>query len=993
MLFARSTAGTTVAVIALLFGREGHVTAQALPTRPFSPSLSSTSTSTGTKPLPHRKNVPLPMAFEASVGRTNRQDDFLSHGPGYRLTLSPDQATFQLAAISAQSRPSAKHPAGVSNRDSTPCETLAMRLLGADASAHAVQGAIPTGHANYFLGKDRSQWRTDIPLYDRVKYRQVYRGIDLVYYGNQSELEYDFLVRPGTDPNRIALKFTGARTVRIATNGDLVLGLRQREVRWHKPLTYQTIAGKKRMVASAFVLKKGGKVGFALARYDTSRSLTIDPKLIYSKTLGNGGIYPNSLVVDREGNTYVAGSLSDTDFPVTPGAFQTSRHGAFVAKLNPAGTAFLYATYLGGSGLPAIGSDIATGIALDSQGNAYVTGTTASQDFPITPGAFQTTNRESTEYVDLGHNANSFVTKLNATGSALIYSTYLGGHTGPGAADATTGIVVDSQGSAYVTGSAASADFPTTSGAYQPKRRSTQSFPGTGFVTKLNPAGTTLTYSTFLEGSQGSGCYGIALGSGGEVYVTGGTNSPDFPVTPKAFQKTNRKPASPEGNFNSTAFVTRLNSTGSSLVYSTFLGGSGKYGDAAYGIAVDPAGSAYVVGTTFSVDFPTTPGAFQQRATVTAYGVGGAFVTKLAPDGSSLLYSTYLGDGDGNAIAIDSTGNACIVGDEFGTGFPATVGAFPRPLNPTGIYAYIAKLNTTGTALLYSTYRADRQAASSIALDNRGNATICGPGFVERLSTNPVFPDFNNDGNTDLLLRNRNTGVVGTWFMNGADVVGGVTFSQIPPPTYNLVGVGDFRSDGSSTLVFQDSVDNRVVFWYTGGANTAIITGGDYVNQTPTAGWKVVGIADFNRDGRSDLVFQNQTTGQIAIWFMNGPVYQSGVQIPSTPGIDLQVVGTGDFNADGFADIVFQNRKTSQVTVWFMNAATYAGSGLLKSTLAPGWSVVGIGDYNGDGRADLLLQNQTTHQTVVWYLNGTFYQGGSVLSQSPPVDWNIAGPH
>ncbi|MCW3100189.1 MAG: Cell surface protein, partial [Chthonomonadaceae bacterium] len=788
MLFARSTAGTTVVVIALLLGREVHVTAQALPTRPLSSARSSARTPVGTKPLSHRKNVPLPMAFEASAGRTNRQDDFLAHGPGYRLALSPGKATFQLAGISTQSRPAAKHPAAVSRRDSDLYETLAMRLVGADTSAHAVQDAVPTGHANYFLGRDRSQWHTDIPLYDRVEYCQVYKGIDLVYYGNQNQLEYDFLVRPGTDPKRIALKFTGARRVRIAANGDLVLGLKQREVRWHKPLTYQIIAGKKRMVASSFVLKKGGKVGFSLARYDTSRPLTIDPKLIYSKTLGKGGVFPNSLVVDSGGNTYVAGSLSDTDFPVTPGAFQTSRHGAFVAKLNPAGTAFVYATYLGGSGLPAIGSDIATGIALDSHGNAYVTGTTASLDFPITPGAFQTTNRESTEYVDLGHNANSFVTKLNAAGSALIYSTYLGGHTGPGGADATNGIVVDSQGSAYVTGSATSADFPTTPGAYQPKRRSTQFFPGTGFVTKLNPAGTALIYSTFLEGSQGSGCYGIALGRGGEVYVTGGTNSADFPVTPKAFQKTNRKPASPDGNFDSTAFVTRLNSTGSALLYSTFLGGSGKYGDAAYGIAVDPVGSAYVVGTTFSIDFPTTSGAFQQSAPVSEFGVGGAFVTKLAPDASSLLYSTYLGDGDGNAISIDNAGNACIVGDVFGTGFPATVGAFPRPLNPTGIYATIAKLNSTGTALLYSTYLTDREVASSIALDNRGNATLCGPGFVERLSTNPVFPDFNNDGSTDLLLRNHNTGVIGTWFLNGADVVGGVTFSQIPPATYNLVG-------------------------------------------------------------------------------------------------------------------------------------------------------------------------------------------------------------
>jgi hypothetical protein len=443
----------------------------------------------------------------------------------------------------------------------------------------------------------------------------------------------------------------------------------------------------------------GNRVTFEVAGYDKRRSLIIDPALAYSTYLGGSGSdVVDGIAVDASGNVYVTGFAGSTDFPTIVGAFQTTFGGGvadvFISKLNSAGSALVYSTFVGGSAF-----DQGTGIVIDASGNAYVVGGTFSNDFPTTPGAFQTTSRGGDK---------AFVSKLNRSGSALSYSTYLGGST----SDAGFGIALDASGNAYVTGFTFSNDFPTTPGAFQTTLRGIANV----FVSKLNPTGSALSYSTYLGGTGKEEAYDIALDASGNAYVVGDTFSNDFPTTPGAFQTTY--------GGNQDAFVSKLNPTGSALSYSTYLGGSGF--DLGVGIALDASGNAYLTGITGSSDFPTTSGAFQ-----TTYGGGtDAFVSKLNSTGSSLRYSTYLGGSDydtGRGIALDASGNAYVTGDTSSNGFPTTPGAFQTTYAGNGD-AFVSKLNSSGSALVYSTYLggSNGDEGFGIALDSSGNAYVTG---------------------------------------------------------------------------------------------------------------------------------------------------------------------------------------------------------------------------------------------------------------------------
>jgi hypothetical protein len=366
--------------------------------------------------------------------------------------------------------------------------------------------------------------------------------VDLVYYGNAGKLEHDFAVAPGADPQAITLAFAATKKLSVDARGDLVMQVEGGDVRLEKPAVYQEVAGAHRPVACGYKLKKGDRVGFDIGEYDATKPLVIDPVLAYSTYLGGNGLDVGfGIAVDSAGNAYVMGATNSTNFPTTPGAFQTAFGGAadaFVTKLNATGTALVYSTYLGGSNI-----DAGLGIAVDSAGNAYVTGFTGSFNFPTTPGAFQTAS---------GGGCDAFVTKLNATGTALAYSTYLGG----GGSDEGCGIAVDSAGNAYVTGFTYSTNFPTTPGAFQ----TASGGAADAFVTKVNATGTALVYSTFLGGSSLDQGSGIAVDSAGNAYVTGSTGSSNFPTTPGAFQTSS--PASSASH----AFVTKISPSPSDLL-------------------------------------------------------------------------------------------------------------------------------------------------------------------------------------------------------------------------------------------------------------------------------------------------------------------------------------------------------------------------------------------------------------------------------------------
>jgi len=670
----------------------------------------------------------LPISFEANQGQTDKRVKFLARGQGYGLFLTGQEAVLTLhAPQSAKAgQGSAPHgPAQLPPAGST--DVVRMQLRGANATAQPTGVDALPGTANYFIGNDPSKWHANVPTFSKVRFSAVYPGVDLVYYGNQSQLEYDFVVAPGADPKAIRLHFAGASKLALTKDGDLSVAASNGQIAFHKPVVYQVKDGQRHRVEGRFTLLASHNVSFSLGSYDRSQPLVIDPVLVYSTYLGGSGACPAGyscsedpiygMAVDASGNAYVAGGIESipVEFGVTGGISP-----AFVAKLNSTGTALIYFTYVGQS-------SSASGVAVDANGNAYITGLTFPTGFPVTNGAFQTSSQEGSG------NTAGFVTELNPTGSALVYSTFLGGSGSESyGGDQPSAIALDGSGNAYVTGMTYSANFPVTAGAFQATDPSNSGsvHGATGFVAKLNPLGTSLAYSTYLGGSGNGGSVNdqptaIAVDSTGRAYVAGATFSSNFPVTSGAFQTTL------SGNAGH-AFVTEVNPTGTALVYSTFLGGS--YQDQANAIAVDGAGSAYVTGFTTSPNFPATAGAFQSTV-FTSGGSKGVFVTKLNPAGTGLVYSALMGgfgvlnpgspyvpgDSVASALAVDGSGSAYVAGETASPSFPVTAGAFQS--NSGG--AFVTEINPTGAALAYSAVFGSG-GANGIGMDQSGKVYVAG---------------------------------------------------------------------------------------------------------------------------------------------------------------------------------------------------------------------------------------------------------------------------
>jgi uncharacterized repeat protein (TIGR01451 family) len=646
----------------------------------------------------------LPLAFEPNMGQTDARASYVAHGAGYGLFLTPSEAILSLGVA-------AKNSTAVNN-------AVHMQLEGASSNPKIAASEPLPGKSNYFRGNDSSRWVRNVPTFARVRYSDVYPGVDLVFYGKQGQLEYDFALRSGADPQQIRLNLSGVESVLLGDDGSLSLKTGDREIRWNKPTIYQEVKGRRRPVAGGFALLAQNRVGFALGAYDHSRELVIDPVLAYATYFGGAGDEVNPQVaVDANANIYLAGTTSSASglpepvsvCPTPPCSNPLSgTTDVFVSKLDSVGSSVIYTTYLNGLSIPAptaltpygnaTGADSNAGLAVDNQGNAYVTGTTTSSDFPVTPNAFQS--------APVTAQAHVFLSKLDPTGAALLYSSYLSGSN----TDTALALAADNTGDAYILGTTQSVtdgDFPTGTSFQQHANGATNLYFVSKFDTTQTVGSQTLKFFSYLGGGTSTAdpaipadgvicnqlpCGGIVLDTTGNAYVVLGTKFTNLPVA-NAFQ------SSLHGTpgVSTDAYLAKITANGSAILYATYLGGIGD--DVANAISIDSSGNAYLTGSTTSADFPQ--GTAKGRPTFT--GAQDAFVAKLnnpATGPLTLTFTTFLnGTGPsvstGLGIVADSVQNFYVVGSTNSADFPTPSGTVAAK----GTDAFLSKFNTTAAAL------------------------------------------------------------------------------------------------------------------------------------------------------------------------------------------------------------------------------------------------------------------------------------------------------
>ena len=884
-----------------------------------------------------------------------------------------------------------------------------LHLDGVDGAHQVVYAERLPGVVNYFIGNEASRWRTNLPTYTGVIYKQVYRGIDLRYDGAQMRLKGTYSLAAHADPALIRWHYEGVTSTRVdRQTGDILLALDGGAILTEKaPSAWQMKNGLRESVAVKYVLKGDGSIGFDVGRYDPNLPLTIDPSLIYSTYLGGSAFDgAKSVAVDFAGNAYLTGVTHSADFQTQNPIFGALNGGvdAFIVKINPSGTALVYSTYLGGSnGEDEFGPERAAGIAVDSSGNAYVTGCTNSADFP-TVNPIQPVHGETT-------NCDAFVTKLSPSGDALIYSTFLGGS----GADSANAIAVDDQGSVYIAGDAG-LGFPGNP------------FDNSGhvFVIKINPAGSAVDFSMFLGGSSFEQATDIAVDSAHNIYVAGNTFSTDFPVQNAA------QPIKGGGSSNQTdGFVTKISADGSGLVYSTYLGGNKA--DEASGIALDDLGNAYITGMTqSSLDFPTV-NAYQPT-----YGGerGDAFVTKLNPAGNAFIYSTFLGGnndenyfsghGPYGGIAVDATYNAYVTGYTCSPNFP-TVGSLVNT-NAGSCFAFVTRFNAAGNAIRLSTLIGTQGGGSNdasgtdIALDSQGFVYFVGEtNATDFLTKNPLQPSY--------------SGLYDS-FVTKFDPLSRLYITLIANPHLQVKTLEVTSPNGSEQWQPSTTHDIR---WkqsgVTGNVTIQLYKGGSFVSELGTAGatagsfaWAIpsgqatgndftvriyqgavedlsnadfsvvavakedligswsTGVSSINSDTGAWNLVTSAPASQVAAGDMDGDHIAEVVGIFPATGIWVKYSSTGqwqyisssptsiavgDYNGDGKADLA----GIWGGVVWMRNSA----DGSWTSINAGSPTQIALGDVNGDGKADLIANYITTGVWVMDAALGTW----SYLSPDP----------
>jgi len=880
----------------------------------------------------------LPLVFEANQGQADPQVRFLFRGTGYTAFLTSGSMVLSLRPARVDPAQQQGNVGAASKGVRAPASTVQFRLLGAATNTAVVGEDLRPGKVNYFIGNNPTQWRTNVATYARVRYKGVYPGIDLVYYGNCRQLEYDFVISPGADPGRIEFEIQGANQIQLDENGNLVLQTPSGALHFQNPAVYQESSGRRIPVNGTYLVKDSTHVSFRVANYDPSRPLVIDPVLEYGTYLGgSGNDRATGIAVDSTGSVYVAGYTDSADFPLaTLGSLPAGATHVFVTKLDASGSNLVFADYIGGNS-----QDYGYAMVLDSANNVYVAGSTASSDFPMVnpyqgtyPGSF-----------------NAFLTKISANGSSLLYSTYLGGN----GSDIPSGLAMDSSNDVFLAGSTSSTNFPVAN-AYQPTVAPNQGglLGNYGFITKFNPTESSLVYSTYLGGNSnvalncgGTPCWpspysaisSIAVDGNGDAYVAGTTNTYNFPTTQGAYLTMDVTQLN--GNVG---FVSKFSSSGS-LDSSTYFYESSGILTNIDAIAVDGSGSAYVTGSAVSDGtFPITSTNVCDPS-VYGWGCGYAFVTKFDPTVSTLLYSTFLGPNNfanPRAIALDANDDAYIVASTSSNTFGIVNGIEPYT---SGSDLLLVEIDPLASTQLFATYlggSADDSPAA-ISVDPSGDLYIAGStDSTDFPVTQGVFQDMAG-GNTDAFVLKIGPGSAPSVSMSPDSL----QFTAQNLGATSQLQTILLRNMGSSSLSIS-SITSNGDFAETNDCATGVAAAGSCmlsVTFTPTAaGTRTGSILIQDSAAGSPHVINLSGTGSgpvvsltpASLTFASQPLGTSGtartVTLANTGNATLSVGGiqiTGDFTQTNNCPGTLSSNSTCTISVTFTPTVNGARNGRL----------------------------------------------------------------